>query len=81
MDIYRNTLLLLKDLLHKSGDTHWERWIDGDIVEWDHSKSTSQHNTQRTCTRKESFFIKTIRKNTYFLMHNYAINLVNNIPS
>jgi hypothetical protein len=45
MDTYRKTLLLLKDLLHKSGNSHWEQWIDKDIHEWDKSKSTSHHKS------------------------------------
>lgn len=45
MDTYRKTLLLLKDLLHKSDNSHWEKWIDRDIDEWDNSKSTSHHKS------------------------------------
>lgn len=45
METYRKTLLLLKDLLHKSGNSHWEQWIDRDIYEWDNSKSTSHHKS------------------------------------
>jgi hypothetical protein len=45
MDTYRKTLLLLKDLLHKSGNFHWEKWIDRDIYEWDNSKSTAHHKS------------------------------------
>jgi hypothetical protein len=45
MDTYRKTLLLLKDLLHKSGNSIWEQWIDRDIDEWDKEKSTSHHKS------------------------------------
>ena len=45
MDTYRKTLLLLKDLLHKSENSHWEQWIDRDVYEWDNSKSTSHHKS------------------------------------
>jgi hypothetical protein len=45
MDTYRKTLLLLKNLLHKSDNTHWEQWIDRDIYEWDNSKLTSHHKS------------------------------------
>jgi hypothetical protein len=45
MDTYRKTLLLLKDLLHKSDNSHWEQWIDRDIYEWDNSQSTSHHKS------------------------------------
>lgn len=43
MDTYRKTLLLLKDLLHEAGNTHWEHWIDKDIYDWDNCKSTIHH--------------------------------------
>lgn len=45
MDTYRKTLLLLKELLHNSDNSHWEQWIDKDIYEWDTSKSTSHHKS------------------------------------
>jgi len=45
MDTYRNILLLLKDLLHKSENFHWEQWIERDIYEWDDLNSTSHHKS------------------------------------
>jgi hypothetical protein len=45
MDTYHKSLLLLKDLLHKSENSHWEQWIDRDIYEWENSKSTSHHKS------------------------------------
>ncbi len=45
MHTYHKTLLLLKDLLHNSDNSHWEQWIDRDIYEWENSKSTSHHKS------------------------------------
>jgi hypothetical protein len=45
MNTYRKTLILLKDLLHKSDNFQWEQWIERDIDNWDNSKSTSHHKS------------------------------------
>ena len=45
MDTYRKLLLVLKDLVHRSDNSHWEKWIDSDIYEWDNSTSTSPHRS------------------------------------
>ena len=45
MNEYRKILLLLKDLLNKSENYHWEKWIDQDIYDWDNLKSTKHHKS------------------------------------
>lgn len=45
MNDYRKILTILKDLLYKSGNSHWGKWIEEDIYEWDNYKSTKHHKS------------------------------------
>lgn len=45
MDTYRKSLIILKSLFNQSGNSHWVKWIEKDIYEWDFRKSTSHHRS------------------------------------
>ena len=43
MELYPETLKVLRNLLEKSHNTHWVNWINEDIEQWNKFKKTKHH--------------------------------------